>query len=154
MKTRICFCLVALALLPSCVSSTLATAAMAGSGIADNIPGVRSLLGNDAPQPGELVGYSLDYSGKRYEAGNVSHAVSGSILFGSDNPSVVRLADGTVRTVAYSRVNDTKATVTITTPDGVETYRLTFTGGKGGSYTYEKRHGADFASGEGEFSLQ
>ncbi len=156
MKFGTYLCLIAMtcSLLPSCLSSTLAATAMAGGSMATNIPGVKALLGNAAPKATELAGCSFDYSGECRGADNISCPVSGSILFGQSNPSVMRLADGSTRSTFYSRKSDEKAIVTITTLAGVETYRLTFTDGKSGSYTYEKRCGTDFATGEGNFTIQ
>ncbi len=140
-------------LLPSCISTTLTTAAVAGSGLSQ-LPGVSALLGRDAPQAGELCGRSFDYSGEQRDAGNVTSASTGSILFGSSNPAVLRLADGSTRSVFYSRQDRKRAIITITTPAGVESYRLLFSDAGTGTYTYEKRQGADFATGEGMFSIR
>ncbi len=155
MKSRACYLLTALAfaLLPSCVSSGLATAAVVGSGVA-SIPGVSKLLGKDAPTAAELIGHSFDYSGEYRGAANVAEPRTGSILFGGTNPSVAYLADGTTRTTCYTRQDSKKATITIITAAGEESFRLSFTDAKNGSYVYEKRHGENFATGEGQFILK
>ncbi len=150
--TCLSFC--ALALFPSCMSSTFATVAVAGAGAATKLPAVSALLGKDAPKPAELVGHSFDYSGLRRGADNVPCSASGSLLFGQTNPYVVRYVDGTSRSVHYARTDHQKGVITITTTAGVEYYRLTFTDGQQGSYTYERRYGVDFATGEGSFVIR
>ncbi len=151
MKTAFCLCMSALALLlSSCVTSTLTAAAAAGTGMA----GLSSLLGLNAPEASELVGHTLTYQGVVRGADNASVSDFGTIMFGADNPTLGTTADGAVTSTFYSRQGDKQALVTMTAPQVVETYRLTFTSGSKGSYSYEKRCGADVTVGEGTFTIK
>ncbi len=138
-------------LLSSCVTSTL-TAAAAAAGGNVGIGSLGDLLSSGAPKAEDIAGMSLQLKGEQRGADNVAQEVDECITFGKDNPTL-RVADGVTLTTFYSRKGDKKALVTVT-GRGTETYRLNFTSGSEGSYSYERRNGADFATGEGSFTLK
>lgn len=139
---------------PSCISSTIAAATGAsalGEASGLNSLGIASLFNSSAPE--SLCGRVITFDGDCRGIDNKEQKVNDAFSFNKNGVSI-RTIGGVSQSLAYARKNDKSATI-IGTGNGTETYRLTFTSGTEGSYTYERRGNAgDFATGEGTFSIK
>ncbi len=138
--------------LTSCITGTLAAAGAAGGGVA-GLQSITDIFGGKAPQASELSGHSLVYQGRHRGADKATINVNGSLAFANENPAII-ITNGEREMIFYSRDSDKKATVTLGTDAGTETFHLKFDSGSEGTYTYEKRKGEDTATGEGSFVIK
>lgn len=134
--------------MPSCVSATIAAASGAGAlGDAAGLDSLSTLFSSSAPET--LNGRVVAFEGEFRGADNIAQPVNEALAFGKNGAS-----SNKGRTFSYTRKNDKSATIA-SAGDVVETYRLAFTSGSEGSYTYERRGGeGGFATGEGSFSIK
>ena len=156
-KTTACMIIgISAMLLSSCITSTLVAASGAVAGAdalvkttSSGIKSISDVFSSDAPE--SLNGHTLVINGESRVATG-TEKVEKSLCFTSDNA-----CKDSASLFKYERSSDTKAIVTETVNGGAEThtYRLTFTDGDEGVYSYESRlaDGAVVATGDGSFSL-
>lgn len=140
-------------LLPSCITSTLAAASGAGSltEAASLTSGISALFSSSAPE--SLAGHVVTFEGEYRGADQTSTQTSDAISFGKTG-TATRTVNGNSQSLTYTRKGEKKAIIT-STGNTTETYRLTFTSGNEGTYTFERRGEAgDFATGDGTFSIK
>lgn len=140
-------------LLPSCITSTIAAATGASTltEAASLTNGISSLFSSSAPE--SLAGHVITFEGEARGADQTATQTNDAILFGKTG-TATRVVNGNSQNLTYTRKGEKKAIIT-STGNGTETYRLTFTSGSEGTYTFERRGEAgDFATGDGTFSIK
>ena len=158
MKTTVCILLsISTVALSSCITSSLVAASGAVAGAdalvkttSSGIKTISSMFDTGAPE--SIASHTLTLKGETRVATG-SEAIEKSLAFTADNA-----CKDSSSLFQYVRASDTKATLTETTADGntKHTYRLTFTDGDEGLYTYESRltDGTIIATGDGSFELK
>lgn len=158
MKTTVCILLsISTVALSSCITSSLVAASGAVAGAdalvkttSSGLKSISNMFGSSAPE--NLAAHTLALKGETRMATG-SEEVQKSLSFTADNA-----CKDSSSLFQYVRASDTKATLTETTADGntKHTYRLTFTDGDEGLYTYESRltDGTIIATGDGSFELK
>ncbi len=139
-------------LLPSCITSTIAAATGAGTltEAAGLTSGISSLFSSGAPE--SLAGHVITFEGE-YRGADQTTQTSDAISFGKTG-TATRTVNGSIQSLTYTRKGDKKAIIT-STGSPTETWRLTFTSGTEGTYTFERRGTlGDFATGDGSFSIK
>lgn len=140
------------ALMPSCITSTIAaaTGAEALTGAA-GLNGISSLFNSSAPE--KLDGHVVSLSGEYRGSDNVAQKVTDALSFPASG-SCTRQVNGVRQTLSYKKKDDKTATITVE-GNATETYRLAFSSGSEGTYTYERRGAdGDFATGDGSFVIK
>lgn len=141
-------------MMTSCITSTIAAASGAGAlgeAAGLNSLGLATLFSTSAPEA--LNGRIITLDGEFRGADNSPQKVSDALSFNKEGICTRRTGNA-VQTLAYTRKDDKNATVA-STSNTMETYRLAFTSGTEGTYTYERRgEDGDFATGEGRFSIK
>ena len=140
-------------LLPSCLTSTIAAAAGAGTltEAAGLTNGISSLFSSGAPE--SLAGHVVTFEGEYRGADQTATRTGDAISFGKTG-TATRTVNGSTQSLTYTRKGDKKAVIT-SVGSTTETWRLTFTSGTEGTYTFERRGTlGDFATGDGTFSIK
>ena len=133
--------------LNSCITAgvTAATSLVNGGSLVSSFTDL--LSSKSAPE--NMAKLCFNYDGNSTLAG-IEKEQKGSIKFGSDNPTL-RKVGGVQQSIFYARKNDKQATITITGAS-TEVYRLHFTSGTEGTYTYVNK-GIMSSVGDGSFRI-